>query len=269
MSKKIAEGIDALVLDVKVGRGAFMPTEEQAIELAKTLIAIGTSFGKKTMGFLTEMGQPLGRAVGNWLEVKECLDCMQGRETPDLMQLTLVLGGAMVMMGGKAATIGDGMDLCRRAIDSGRALSKFKKLVRHQGGDLSVLNNCETYPRSRAVVEIASPARGIIDTIDALELGLICVGIGAGRMKVDDSIDPKAGILIRKKAGDPVERGETVAEVYTDRTELLPEMQQRVQRAFKVSAKPPVIPPLIHAMIDQEGVHPWPLPDTRPDRQAP
>ena len=263
MSKKIAEGIDALVLDVKVGRGAFMPTDEKAIELGRTLIALGSSFGKKTMGFLTEMGQPLGRAVGNWLEVKECLDCMQGSEVPDLMHVTTVLGGAMVMMGGKASTIGDGMSLCRRAIENGRVLAKFRELVRRQGGDISVLNNCETYPASRTVIEIASPAGGIINTIDALELGLVCVSIGAGRMNVDDAIDPRAGILLRKKAGDRVERGETVALVYTDQTGIAPEVQQRVRRAFKVSVRPPVIPPLIHAIIDEHGVHPWRMPEIR------
>src|SRR5260221_9091317 len=161
MSKKIAEGMDALVLDVKVGRGAFMPTEEKAVELAKTLIAIGGAFGKPTIGFLTDMSQPLGHAVGNWLEVKESLECLAGKDVPDLMQVTYVLGGAMVMMGGKAPTIEEGIDMGRGAIESGRALSKFRQLVRRQGGDLAALEGGGPYPRSRAVVEIKSPSAGI------------------------------------------------------------------------------------------------------------
>jgi len=257
MSKKIAEGIDALVLDVKTGRGAFMQTESKAIELATTLIAIGKSFGKKTIGFLTDMSQPLGYAVGNWLEVMECVDCMNGKEIPDLMKVTYVLGGAMVMMGGKASSIDEGMRLCRRAIESGKALEKFRELVRRQGGDVSSLGDRRTYPESGTILEIASPAGGTVGSIDALEIGLAGITIGAGRMKLGDVIDPKAGILLRKKVGDRVSAGETLAVVYTDRAEIVPDVKLRVKGAFRIAAGPVQTPPLIRAMIDDEGVHPW------------
>src|ERR1051325_6016492 len=160
MSKKIAEGIDSLVLDVKVGGGAFMRTDEAAIELAKTLISIGSSFGKKTIGYLTDMSQPLGYAVGNWLEVRECVDCMQGTDVPDLMEVTYLLGGAMVMLGGRAASVEEGRKLCRRAIEDGSALAKFHELVRRQGGDLSYLTGGRAYPASRHIVEIGSLRHG-------------------------------------------------------------------------------------------------------------
>lgn len=257
MSKKIAEGIDALVLDVKVGRGAFMPKRDDAIELARTLIAIGKSFGKNTAGFLTEMGQPLGYAVGNWLEVKECLECMQGRDVPDLMRLTYVLGGAMVMMGGKAASIEEGAASCRRAIENGGALAKFRELVRRQGGDVSYVTDFGKYPPPRTTVEIVGQAEGFIAAIDALEIGLAGISLGAGRTTMDDAIDPKAGIVLNKKVGDRVAVGETLALMHTDRPEVVPEVKLRVNRAFSVAAEPPVIAPLIHAMIDERGVHPW------------
>ncbi len=258
MSKKIAEGMDALVLDVKVGRGAFMATEEKATELAKTLIAIGGAFGKRTIGFLTDMSQPLGLAVGNWLEVKECLECLEGRDIPDLMEVTYTLGGAMVMVGGKAATIEEGIDLCRGAVESGRALAKFREVVRRQGGDLAALEGGSPYPDPRAVLEIGSPSGGIIGSIDALELGLASIGIGAGRVNAEEAIDPKAGIVLKKKAGDRVEKGEPVAVMYTDRTEIAAELAEWIGRTFKISEGPVSLPPLIHSMVDAQGVHPRP-----------
>ena len=256
MSKKIAEGIDSLVLDVKVGGGAFMRTDEAAIELAKTLISIGSSFGKKTIGYLTDMSQPLGYAVGNWLEVRECVDCMQGTDVPDLMEVTYLLGGAMVMLGGRAASVEEGRKLCRRAIEDGSALAKFHELVRRQGGDLSYLTGERAYPASRHIVEIASPQAGAIASIDALEIGLAGIAAGAGRMRIDEPIDPRAGIVLRKKVGDPIAKGETLASVHTDRTESLAGVESRVRGAFGIAEAPRKPPPLIHAMIDERGVHP-------------
>src|SRR6267143_5386394 len=259
MSKKLAEGIDALVLDVKVGRGAFMKTEADAVELAKTLIGIGKSFDKKVIGFLTDMSQPLGYAVGNWLEVKESLDCLKGRDVPDLMEITYLLGGAMLMLGGKATSIEEGTGLCRRAIESGKALDKFLQLVRRQGGDVSVLEDFKKYPASKFTIEIRSPSAGDIDNVDALELGLAAIMLGAGRMKLEDGIDPKAGIVLRKKAGDSVEIGEPLAALFTDSESAAKEARPRVERAFSIATEPSVFPRLIHSMVDDRGVHPWPV----------
>jgi len=263
MSKKLAEGIDALVLDVKVGRGAFMKTEADAVELAKTLIGIGKSFGKKVIGFLTDMNQPLGYAVGNWLEVKESLDCLKGRDVPDLMEITYLLGGAMLMLGGKATSIEEGTGLCRRAIESGTALDKFMQIVRRQGGDVSYLEDFLKYPASKFMIEIRSPSAGDIDNVDALELGLAAIMLGAGRMTLEDGIDPKAGIVLRKKAGDAVEIGEPLAALFTDSESAAKEARPRVERAFNIATEPSVFPRLIHSMVDDRGVHPWPVVNAR------
>jgi pyrimidine-nucleoside phosphorylase len=258
MSKKLAEGIDALVLDIKTGRGAFMQSEAEAVELAKTLIAIGNKFGKKTIGLLTCMNQPLGYAVGNWLEVVECIECMQGKKVDDLMAVTYALGGAMLMLGGKANSIKEGATLCRDTIQSGKALRKFIELVRRQGGDVSFINNLRKYPTSKYSIEIKSSSTGYVDSIDALEVGFVGIMIGAGRMKVDDVIDPKAGILLRKKVGDSIDAGETLATLYTDNEQIVDQAKHRIERAFLIATEHPPPPPLlILAIIDNQGVHPW------------
>lgn len=258
MSKKLAEGIDALVLDVKTGRGAFMQSEKESIELAMTLIAVGEKFGKKTIAFITDMDQPLGYAVGNWLEVAECIECLKGKDVPDLMAVTEVLGGAMVMLGGKARTIEDGILQCRRAVTSGKAFATFKELVRRQGGELSMIEDPERYPRSASSYEIKASARGTIDKIDSLEVGLAGIMLGAGRMRIEEKIDPKAGILLKKKVGDSVDAGEILAILYTDRKQSLEEASHRVERAIVIATEPSAGSPLIRSMIDKEGVHPWP-----------
>lgn len=257
MSKKLAEGIDALVLDVKTGRGAFMQSDEDAIALATTLIAVGEQFGKKTIALLTDMSQPLGFAIGNWLEVVECIECMQGREIEDLMEVTYALGGAMVMLGGKAVTIEEGMETCREAIRSGKAFTKFQELVVRQGGDVSLLSQPETYQRSTYSAEVRATSSGSIESIDALELGLVGIALGAGRMRVDEVIDPRAGILLKKKVGDSVSPGEPLAVLFTERKAILTDILRRVEQAFKIGAGPVARPMLIRAIIDSDGVHEW------------
>jgi pyrimidine-nucleoside phosphorylase len=257
MSKKLAEGIDALVLDIKTGRGAFMQSEDKAIELAQTLIAIGNKSGKKTIGLLTDMSQPLGYAVGNWLEVVECIECMQGKEVKDLMEVTYALGGAMVFLGGKANSIKGGIELCRKAIQSGAALKKFKELVQRQGGDVSFIDNPQKYPTCKLTVEIKSPSNGMIKSIDALEIGYASVMLGAGRLKVDDIIDPKAGILFQKKIGDRVILGETIAILFCENQQNINLVQERVTRAIQITYEPISPPNLIHAIIDELGVNSW------------
>ncbi len=257
MSKKIAEGIDALVLDVKTGGGAFMASESDARALASTLIRVGNNFGIRTVGFITDMSQPLGYAVGNWLEVRECIECLRGKDVPDLMELTLALGGAMVMLGGRAATIADGISLCRGAIASGAAWEKFKEMVARQGGDDRFLLRPDEYPESRFGGEARSPARGFITFIDAREIGMASVRLGAGRMRMDDLIDRKAGILFRRKVGDEVAAGDVIAEVRTDDKAALEEGIRRIERAVQIGSARCPAPPLIHATVDEEGVRPW------------
>ncbi|MGA2624892.1 MAG: thymidine phosphorylase [Bacteroidota bacterium] len=258
MSKKLAEGIEALVLDVKTGRGAFMRTQSDAMELAKILIAVSEKFGKKTVGFLTDMSQPLGYAIGNWNEVVECIDCMKGKDVPDLMELTYVLGGTMVNLGGKAKSVEEGMGLCREAIHSGQAFRKFVEMVGRQGGDITFVDHPEKYPGSKIAVEVRSSSAGYVGSIDALECGFSSLMLGAGRTKVDDAIDPKAGILLRKKVGDHVENNEVLALLTTDRKDIVESVRQRVKQSFVIGAQRTAPPQLVVAMLDKSGVHPRP-----------
>jgi len=257
MSKKLAEGIDALVLDVKTGHGAFMESEERATTLAKTLIAVGKQFGKKTVGFLTDMSQPLGFAVGNWVEVVECIDCLQGKDVPDLMEVTYVLGGAMVMLGGKAKSIDEGMTLCRRSISSGSAWEKFLEMARQQKADVSYLENPGKYPKSKFQMDVRADAGGIVAKIDALETGFVGIMLGAGRMRLADAVDPKAGVVFQKKVGESVAKDERIAVLYGDNEEHLGAAAARLKRAITVSSQPPESPALVRAMIDDQGAHPW------------
>lgn len=262
MSKKLAEGIDALVLDIKTGRGAFMQEYEKSIELAKTLVAIGNQFGKETIGFITEMGQPLGIAIGNWLEVVESVECLKGERgtddsSSDLMEVTHTLAGAMLMLGKKVNTIQEGSDLSKETITSGKAYEKFKELVRIQGGDVSAIENLENYPISAHSIDVKSPANGFVTSIDALELGLTSVMLGAGREKVNDPVDPKAGILLKKKIGDQVEAGEIVAQFFTDREEEIEKAKNRIRKSFVIDSKKPAVPKLVKDIVDRDGVRPW------------
>lgn len=257
LSKKLAEGMDALVLDVKFGKGAFMQSEQDAIVLAETIIGVSKQFGKKTVAILSNMNQPLGFNVGNWLEVVECIECMQGKDIPDLMEVTYALGGVMVMLGGKSATIEEGIEKCRDVLRSGKVFEKFKQLIKRQGGDFSFIENPNKYPQSKHSIKITSKFSGVISNIDALEIGYAAVMLGAGRMKIEDTIDPKAGIVFKKKVGESVNTGDTLAVLYTDNIGILETAAHRVEKAFTITTEPSPSQPLISALIDNNGVYPW------------
>jgi pyrimidine-nucleoside phosphorylase len=257
MSKKLAEGIDALVLDVKTGRGAFMETIRRSRELALTLIKVGKRFGKTTTAIITDMSQPLGHAVGNWVEVAESIECLNGKEIPDLMEVTYALSALMLKSGGKASTIADGIILAKEAVVSGRALAKFREVVGRQGGNVSYVDHPHTYPVCTHTIQVKSPAGGFVGGCDALAIGFASILIGAGRATTDDLIDPKAGIILLKKTGDRVAKDETLATIMTDRAGAASEAQERVARAFTITPEAPKPPILIHEMIDEHGVHEW------------
>ncbi|MFZ4621078.1 MAG: thymidine phosphorylase [Bacteroidota bacterium] len=259
MSKKLAEGIDALVLDVKTGRGAFMQTYEKSVELAQALVGIGTSFGKETVGFITDMNQPLGYAIGNWVEVVESVECLQGKGPADVMELTYVLSGAMVMLGKKAATLKEGIERCKEVVHNGKAFERFLALVERQGGDTKYLRQPELYPVSASRRTITAADDGVISSIDSLELGLSGIMLGAGRTKVDDIIDPKAGIMLKKKAGESVRKGEVIAEFFTDKTEVVSAAHTRISNAFVVGKKTPEKSPIVISVVDKNGVTPFTL----------
>jgi len=261
MSKKLAEGIDALVLDVKTGNGAFMQSYDDSVALAKALVGIGTVMGKKTVGFITDMNQPLGMAIGNWCEVVESVECLRGKNIPDLMEVTYVLGGAMVFLGGKAGSIQEGMQLCRSAIWSGKAYEKFVEIVRHQGGDVAFLEAPGTYPASSHSVEVQSRTSGYVTSFETMRIGLLAIELGAGRMRVDDKIDPKAGIVLTAKIGDKVEKGQTLAVVGTDRGNVLEKVTVELASCITVADALPERKPVIRSFIDETGVQPWTTPD--------
>jgi len=257
MSKKLAEGIDALVLDVKAGSGAFMTDVDEALELAKTIVAVGKRFGKKPIAFLTRMDEPLGCAVGNWLEVAESVRVLQGEYRSDLLELSTVLAGAMIKLGGKAASIQEGAGRAKEALQSGKAYRKFLEMVKRQGGDVAVVERPETYPRSEYSLELKSAKRGFIASMEAREVGLACCLLGAGRLKVDDPIDPKAGILLKKKVGDFVERGEAIAVLFTDRQEALRDVENRLLDSIRVTQAKPRRSPVIRAVVQGNNARPW------------
>jgi pyrimidine-nucleoside phosphorylase len=262
MSKKLAEGIDALVLDIKTGRGAFMQTHARSMELAKTLVGIGNGFGKETIGFITEMSQPLGVAIGNWLEVVESVECMRGGignndASADLMEVTYVLSGAMVYLGKKAKSIEEGIEKCRKTIENGSAYRKLLDLVRAQGGSVEAIENLELYSLPKFAMEIKSSEHGFVSEIDSLELGMTSISLGAGREKIDDVIDMKAGIVLKKKVGDTVDVGDSLAVFYTDREQILASARERITKAFKFSSIKPEPKPMILDIVDKDGIRKW------------
>ncbi len=239
MSKKLAEGIDGLVLDVKVGSGAFMKTLPEARQLAETLVDIGKRAGKRVSAFLTNMDEPLGRYVGNWLEVAETLDVLGGCGEPDLVELTVALGGEMLVLGQAAATVEEGRERITSVLNNGEALKRFDRCVELQGGNRSGVT---APPLAWPVVATAS---GYVQSIDAQEIGLAAIELGAGRTLKEDNIAPFAGIFFRKKIGEPVKLGEVLADISGNSTEIA----ARIQRAFTIDAKPPESKPLIWEVI--------------------
>ena len=262
MSKKLAEGLDALVLDVKTGRGAFMQTNERALDLAKTLVDIGNGFGKETIGFITNMNQPLGVAIGNWLEVVESVECLRGAvgngdASSDLMEVTYVLSGAMVYLGKKAKSIEEGIEKCRKTIEDGSAYRKLLELISAQGGNIAAIENLVSYPLPQFTLEVKSSELGFISEIDSFELGLTSISLGAGREKIDDVIDMKAGILLKKKVGDAMDVGDSLAIFYTDHEDVLASARERITKAFKFSSHKPDRKPMILDLVDKNGVKKW------------
>jgi pyrimidine-nucleoside phosphorylase len=256
MSKKLAEGADGLVFDVKTGRGAFMEKYDDAVELAKTLVTIGSKSGKKALSFVTDMSQPLGHAVGNWVEVAEAVECLHGRGPDDLIELTCTLAGAMLKLGGKADTIKQGVEEARKTLASGKAFEKFHQLVAMQGGDTTFVENPKQYPHPKHSVDIVSSGEGYVESINALEIGLACIELGAGRKKIRERIDPNAGLIFKKKVGDSVERGERVATIFADRREGISSAKSRIEAAVTCTASKPETRPLILSKVEVDGARP-------------
>ncbi len=255
MSKKLAEGIDALVLDVKFGSGAFMKKHKDAVKLAETLVGIGEEFGKQTIAYLTNMEQPLGNAVGNWLEVKESIDCLNGKGPDDVMEITHLLSGTMIYLGGKAETVQDGIEMSHKAIRDGSAFQKWVDIVEEQGGDISVINNPESFKSADFLEHVKSDKSGYITAMNAYEMGMASVELGAGRKAKEDSVDPAAGFVLHKKIGDPVKNGETFATLHTNKEDAIESAKKALLGAITISEERPDTLTQITHRVDKKGVH--------------
>jgi len=216
MSKKLAEGIDGLVLDVKTGSGAFMRKTKDAETLANSLISTAKSFNKKVIAFITDMNQPLGNYIGNWFEVYESILVLKGEVKNDLYELCLNLAGAMIFLGGKSSSLKEGKTIAQEQIENGKAFKKFAEIVKLQGGKVDYINHPEKYPRSKFVKKLVADKGGFVDKIDNYQIGMASLELGAGRKKLGDKIDPKAGIIFKKKIGDKLNKGDVIADIHSD-----------------------------------------------------
>lgn len=216
MSKKIASGSDAIVLDVKVGDGAFMKTPEDAKELAREMVDIGNNVGRKTIAVISDMDQPLGFAIGNALEVIEAIELLKGNGPKDLLELTLTLGSNMLVLSGKVKDEEEGRALLLENINNGKAVQKLKEFVKAQGGDESFVDDYEKFPKAKHIIEVKSEKEGYINKIHAEKLGLIAMELGAGRATKESTIDLAVGMKFTKKRGDKVEKGDVIAYVYAN-----------------------------------------------------
>jgi len=245
MSKKIAEGIDALVLDVKTGSGAFMKTEADSRRLAESLVAIGNASGVKTQAIITDMDAPLGRAVGNALEVIECIDAMRGHGPADLMEVTMALTVPLLILGRVATGPADATRLAEQAIASGAALDRFRRIIEVQGGDPRVVDDVSRLPHVDQHHELKAARSGYLTRMDAELVGRASVALGAGRDRVEDSVDPAVGLMVKAKPGDRITAGDALIDViYRDRGRLDRALELMTQ-AIVIGDEPPVKRPLI------------------------
>ncbi|MCM3730566.1 pyrimidine-nucleoside phosphorylase [Fictibacillus nanhaiensis] len=250
MSKKIAAGADAIVLDVKTGAGAFMKTPEEAEELANAMVKIGNAVGRNTMAVISDMSQPLGLAIGNALEIKEAIDTLNGNGPKDLEELCLTLGSHMVYLAKKADSLEDAREMLREAISSGKALETLKVFLKAQGGDDSVVDNPEKLPQAAHTFELTADEDGYVSEIIADEIGTAAMILGAGRATKESEIDLAVGLMLNKKVGDQVSKGDSLVTIYSN-TENLEDVKSRIRSAYTISKDAVDAPPLIYKEIKQ------------------
>ena len=253
MSKKLAAGSNAIVLDVKTGSGAFMKTLDDSIGLAQAMVSIGERNGRRTIALITDMDLPLGHAIGNSLEVAESVATLKGHGPADLTEVCLQLAANMLYLADKGT-----LDECRRlaedALSSGAALEKLRAMVIAQGGDVSVIDDTSKFPQAPVTYEVKSPSDGYITHMETEKCGIASVALGAGRESKEDDIDMSAGVVLVKKTGDKVTRGETIARLYTAKQSALPEAERLLLDAITFSDKQPAPEKLILARVSKDSV---------------
>lgn len=251
MSKKLSEGIQGLVLDVKVGSGAFMKDLKGARALAETMVEIGNSFGVKTIAVVTDMNEPLGLAIGNSLEVHECIDVLKNKGPEDLVEVTLYLGALMLKVAGIEADLEAGTKQLKQLIEDESAVKKFREMVQLQGGNPNILERPTLLPHSCLSVDVFSESKGYIQSMEAEAIGTAAMILGAGREKMDSAIDPAAGIILKKKTGDFVEENETLCSLYTSDEGVVTEAEKTFLDALKFGERPPGKKKMIIEVIGQ------------------
>lgn len=254
MSKKLASGADAIVLDVKTGSGALMKKLEDSIELAKVMVDIGNGMDKETIAVISNMDQPLGRAVGNALEVKEAIETLQGKGPEDLYELCLVLGSQMLLLARVVESEKEAREKLEKVIQKGLALEKLKEFVKVQGGDPKVVDQPELLPKAKYTLEVLSPKEGFIKHIQADEIGKSTLLLGAGRKTKDSKIDLSAGVYLSKKVGDFVKKGEILAILYSNDSDRITEAQKRLTSAYSFSEEKGEPLKLIYGLVSKDRI---------------
>ena len=249
MSKKLAAGADVIVLDVKTGSGAFMKTEEDSIKLAEEMVKIGNNVGRKTLAVISDMDEPLGYAVGNAIEVKEAIDTLNGHGPADLLELCLTIGSLMAIGTGKAGSTEEARKLLVEKLDDGSALKKFAEFVEAQGGDSAPVFNTDLLPQASIVREVTSPVDGYVSHIESDRVGISAMKLGGGRETKESEIDLSVGILINKKVGDSVKKGEKIATLYANDNAKLEAALSELEQSYSYSQTPVERPELIKTII--------------------
>ncbi|KKD40957.1 pyrimidine-nucleoside phosphorylase [Bacillus sp. FSL L8-0167] len=249
MSKKIAAGADAIVLDVKTGAGAFMKTPEDSEKLAKAMVRIGNNVGRQTMAVISDMSQPLGLAIGNSLEVKEAIDTLRGEGPEDLNELVLTLGSQMVVLAKKAETLDEAREKLIEVMKNGKALEKFKEFLKNQGGDSSIVDQPEKLPQAPYKIEVPAKESGVVAEIVADEIGVAAMILGAGRATKEDDIDLSVGIMLNKKVGDRVEKGDSLVTLHANREDVA-NVMEKIYDNIRIADHADA-PTLIHTVITE------------------
>lgn len=257
MSKKLACGSDSIVLDVKCGSGAFMKTFEQALSLAEKMEKIGRSNGRRVTALITNMDQPLGKAVGNALEVKEAIDTLKGTGPEDFTELCMVIGSFMLVAGEKADTVDAARQMLQNAVNNGSALEKFKRFVENQGGDPSVADNPELLPKAKVIVDVKAPLSGVVTDLNGEKVGAASLTVKAGRLTKDDEIDHGCGFVLCSKIGSRVFEGETIAQIHAPSEEAAKIAEKQLLEAYSIGSQFDLSKekPILLGYVDKEGIH--------------
>ncbi len=250
MSKKIAGGADAVVLDVKVGSGAFIENEEKVEKLAKIMVNIGKGFGKKTRAIITDMSQPLGNAIGNSLEVEEAIKILKGNGSQDLREVCINIAANMLILGEKVKDLKEGIELTKEILTSGRGLDKFKQFISHQGGNSNIVEDLSLLPKAKYEDKLIADSNGFISKIDCKQIGIASIILGAGREKKEDIIDPSVGIVMEKRLGDNVKIKDKICTIYGNDFSKIEEAKKILEKSIEISDKKGRVPILIKKIID-------------------